>query len=63
MGVTPKPMEEYNTPSEVFFETEDSAGLGFLLSPTACPGDGDSPFAEVRPFAGVVVSLDGCLAG
>jgi len=38
-------------------------GLGFLLSPTACPGDGDSLFAKVGPFAGMVVSFDGCLAG
>ena len=46
-----------------FFEREDSAGLGFLLPPMACPGDGDSLFTEVVPFAGVVVSFDGCLAG
>ena len=46
-----------------FFEREDYVGLGFLLSPTACPWDGDFLFAEVGPFAGVVVSFDGLLAG
>ena len=45
------------------FEREDSVGPGFLLSPTAWPGDGDSLFAEVRPFTDVVVSFDGLLAG
>ena len=38
-------------------------GPGFLLSPMACPGDGDSLVAEVGPFVGVVVSFDGLLAG
>jgi len=45
-----------------FFKREDSVGLGFLLSPTACPRDGDSHFAEVVPIAGVVVRFDDCLA-
>ena len=46
-----------------FFKREDSVGPGFLLSPTACTGDGDSLVAEVGPFAGVVVSFDGLLVG
>ena len=53
----------YASPADMAGGARASAGLGFLLSPMACPRDGDSPFAEVRPFAGVVVSFDGCLAG
>ena len=48
---------------EGFFEREDSKSPGPLLLPTACPEDGEFSFAEVGPFMGVAVRLDGLLAG
>jgi len=32
-----------------FFKREDSEGLGLLLLPTACPGDGDSLSSRSDP--------------
>ena len=42
-----------------FSKREDSEGLDLLLSPMACPGDGDSLFIVIRPLGGMAVSFGG----